>query len=202
MEPERRRRWDLRHAKRRTPPEPSRVLWENAHLMPFQGKALDLACGLGSNALLMAARGLSTNAWDYSSVAIDRLRMRAARRGVSLNAECRDVTVNPPQPGSFDVICVSHFLERSLASVLIEALRVDGILYYQSFCQDAPGERSHHPSNPSHHFGGNELLRLFVPPLHLLVYREEGLAGDQHLGWRDMSMLVARKTTGIEWDSP
>ena len=39
----------------------------------------------------------------------------------------------------------------------------------------------------------SSMEHLFVPPLQRLVYREEGHAGDMHVGWRGMALLVARQ---------
>ncbi|MGB9671476.1 MAG: class I SAM-dependent methyltransferase, partial [Halothiobacillaceae bacterium] len=65
--------WNSRHADA----ERSAAAWalrEHVHLLPAAGDALDLACGLGANALRMAEHGLRVQAWDFSPVAIERLR--------------------------------------------------------------------------------------------------------------------------------
>jgi SAM-dependent methyltransferase len=193
--------WELRHRRRVDLPEPARVVLENVHLLPRSGTALDLASGLGSNALLFAARGLETHAWDFSQVALQRLHTRAATRGLRVSTECRDVITAPPLSDSFDLICVSHFLERTLAPALVAALRPGGLLCYQSFARNRPPSCGHGPGNPQYLLDRNELLHLFVPPLQLLVYREEDLAGDRHAGWRGMAMLVACKAVATGEDS-
>lgn len=66
---------------------------DNQHLLPALGRALALACGLGGNALLLAAHGLETHAWDISDVAVARLQERARQQGLSLHAEVRDITL-------------------------------------------------------------------------------------------------------------
>ena len=50
------------------------ALRENIHLLPqISGNALDLACGMGGNAILLAQESkLTVNAWDISSVAISK----------------------------------------------------------------------------------------------------------------------------------
>ena len=40
----------------------SKVLTENCFLLPSTGTALDLACGLGANALFLAQQGLAVTA--------------------------------------------------------------------------------------------------------------------------------------------
>jgi 2-polyprenyl-3-methyl-5-hydroxy-6-metoxy-1,4-benzoquinol methylase len=48
------------------------VLAENEHLLPpGGGRALDLACGLGGNAVFLARRGFEVDAVDISEVGIE-----------------------------------------------------------------------------------------------------------------------------------
>lgn len=183
-------KWDARYADAAIT-SPARVLLENAHLLPRRGAALDLACGLGANALLLASRGFDVFAWDSSHVAIDRLRALAQARGLTLRVEVRDVVQRPPEPERFDIIVVSHFLERSLTPYLIAALRVDGLLFYQTFTRSRVDECG--PHSPHYLLGDRELLVMFSP-LQLMVYREEGLAGNIDQGFRGQALLVAKKT--------
>ena len=190
MNEERREAWDRRHATAGGAPAAADVLRQNRHLLPARGMALDLACGRGGNALLLAAAGLETHAWDLSPVAIGALRAEAAARGLPIQAQVRDVVADPPPPEAFDVIVVSHFLERALAPALIESLRAGGLLFYQTFTREGVGDAG--PRNPVYRLAPNELLELFRP-LCLRVYREEGLLGDTGRGWRDRAMLVGER---------
>src|SRR3569833_949010 len=119
------------------PGAPAMVLTENAHLLPRHGSALDLACGLGANSILLAAHGLQTHAWDISPVAVEKLRAIAVERALPLEAEVHDVHQQPLPPVAFDVIVVAHFLERSLAAPLINALNVVGLFFYLTFTRTA-----------------------------------------------------------------
>ncbi len=168
----------------------AQVLRDHAHLLPAQGEALDVACGLGANALLLASRGLRVSAWDLSSQAVAALRDTAARRGLHLRAEARDVEVSPPAPASFDVITVSRFLSRPLCPHLRDALRPSGVLFYQTFVRDKVADTG--PSNPAYLLAENELLELFAG-LRVLVYRDEGSVGDPHGGVRNEAWLVAQQ---------
>lgn len=183
--------WNARHAEAR-PGEAAWVLREHAHLLPARGDALELACGLGANALLLAGRGLKAAAWDFSPVAIERLSVTAEARGLEVHAEARDVVAAPPAPASFDVIVVSHFLERALVPHLIDALRPGGLLFYQTFTTERP-EGGDTPSNPAFLLAPSELLRLFAP-LRLMAYREDGLAGDLSRGMRAVAAYVGMKS--------
>jgi SAM-dependent methyltransferase len=185
-----RAKWDARYRESDRIPAPALVLSENLHLLPRSGAALDLACGLGENALLLAEHGLAVSAWDLSPVAIQRLRRAAEVRSLPVSAEVRDVQASPPAPECFDVIVVAHFLDRTLAPAITAALRPGGLLLYQTFTREAVSAQG--PSSPAYRLAPNELLRLF-PGLLIRSYREEGRCGDLSRGVRDLAMLVGEK---------
>lgn len=182
-------RWNRRYEQADTdqPPKPAAVLENNRHLLPARGTAVDIACGRGGNALLLAAAKLDTSAWDYADAALDKLTAYARTRQLPIACECRDVVQSPPQAASFDVIVVSHFLNRGLAPYLIAALRPGGLLFYQTFISEAATAAG--PGNPDYRLQPNELLQLFRP-LHLVYYREEGLLGDLDAGFRDQAQYI------------
>jgi tellurite methyltransferase len=173
-------------------PEAATVLVENRHLLPAHGRALDLACGLGGNAMLLADAGLDTEGWDYAAPAIQALEAEAARAALPLRGVLRDAVAQPPEPASFDVVVISRFLERSVCPALMAALRPGGLLFYQTFTRLKVQGLG--PRNPQFLLESNELLRLFAG-LRVLVYREEHDCGDTSLGWRDQAMLVAQRPT-------
>ena len=97
---------------------------------------------------------------------------------------------DPPLPNSYDLIVVTHFLDRSLAPLLMDALRPNGLLFYQTFTRTCVREGG--PTNPGFRLADNELLSLFSP-LHLIVYREEGRIGDLEKGFRNEALFVGKK---------
>ncbi|WP_455375529.1 class I SAM-dependent methyltransferase [Kaarinaea lacus] len=172
-------------------PPAAQVLRENCHLLPVSGTALDLACGLGANALFLAKQGLVAHAWDISDVAIERLLDASQSIPLQIATEVRDVVASPPTKNSFDVIVVSRFLERRLISSLIDAVKPGGLIFYQTFVIDKmPGIG---PDNADYLLKPNELLEMFRS-LTIRVYREEGLEGNIETGFRNEAMMVAQKT--------
>lgn len=186
-------RWDARYRDMGLPGAPATVLLDNAHLLPRHGTALDLACGLGANALLLAEHGLTTHAWDISPVAIDKLRHIAGERGLPVIGEVKDALCDAIPPARFDVVVVAHYLERELTRPLIDALKPGGLLFYQTFTATAVNNEG--PERPEWRLADGELLTMFAP-LRTLVYREEGRIGDLEQGFRNKALLVAVKDAG------
>jgi len=184
-------RWDACYSSSSEFPSAAEVLQQNPHLLPKQGKALDLACGLGANVFLLASHGLQTSAWDISPVAIEKLKVSAGEKGFDVDVQTRDVVARPPEPESLDVIVVHRFLDRKLFPTLINALKPEGLLYYQTFIKKKVSDSG--PSNPDYRLDSNELLKLCAP-LQILFYREEACVGDITKGFRDMAMLVGLKS--------
>lgn len=185
-------RWEAYYRSLQTAavPEPAAVLAEHSHLLPECGIALDLACGRGGNALLLAAHGLETRAWDYSAAAIEQLQVCAAANGLRIECSVRDVLLQPPEPEQFDVIVVSRFLERRLAPALMQALRPGGLLCYQTFTRDKITDAG--PSNPDFLLQPNELLRLFAG-LQTCFYREDAPFGDLTQGLRNEAQYIGAR---------
>lgn len=185
-------KWDDRYRTLNSDqPTPCQALIEFAHLLPKQGVALDLAAGLGGNAIFLAKRALVTSAWDISPVAIEQLQKKAGVLNLNVTAQARDVLAHPPKPKSFDVIVVSRFLHRAICPQIASALRPAGLLFYQTFIRDKTNSQTG-PSNPDYLLERNELLSLFTD-LNVISYREEGTIGDTSRGLRNEAWLVAQR---------
>jgi 2-polyprenyl-3-methyl-5-hydroxy-6-metoxy-1,4-benzoquinol methylase len=183
-------KWNERYRAAKGERQAARVLEENLHLLPDSGRALDLACGLGCNTILLAQQGLNVVAWDIADVPIAALQAVARERQLPIQAEVRDVAANPPAPETFDVIVVSYFLDRDIIPALIQALKPGGLIYYQTFTRQRVSDRG--PQREEFRLADQELLRLFSG-LQALFYREEGCVGDVQKGFRDEAMLIGRK---------
>lgn len=186
-------KWDSRYREAGLPSAPAMVLLENVHLLPRHGTALDLACGLGANSLLLAEHGLQTQAWDISPVAVEKLRALAVERKLPIIAEVKNALHDPIPPAQFDVVVVAHYLERALTQPIINALKVGGLLFYQTFTRTAVNDEG--PQKDEWRLADGELLAMFAP-LRPLAYREEGRIGDITHGFRNKALLVAVKEAG------
>jgi SAM-dependent methyltransferase len=101
--------WDRRYAEKELvwSAGPNRFLAaEAADLTP--GRALDLACGEGRNALWLAERGWQVTAVDFSRVAVEKGRRIAAERGVDVEFVVADLLEYEPAAAAYDLTIVFY----------------------------------------------------------------------------------------------
>lgn len=183
-------KWDRIYRQRITAePEPATMLLRYAHLLPKQGKALDLACGLGGNTFFLNKHHLQVDAWDISSVAIDYINQNKPESS-NIKALAVDINTLSFPKNHYDVITVSHFLNPQLASSIITALKPQGLLFYQTFTLEKT--QSIGPNNPAFLLKKGQLLSLFSS-LAPVIYHEEGRLGDTSKGIRNEAILIAQK---------
>jgi SAM-dependent methyltransferase len=139
-----------RHAALREPSEWV-VRWK--HLIPAAGTVLDLACGSGRHARMLAESGHAVLAVDRDPVLLADLS------GVPhVTTLCADLEQAPwPCHGrTFAGIVVADYLHRPLLPPLLEALGAPGALIYETFAEG--NERYGRPSNPDFLLRPGELL--------------------------------------------
>jgi 2-polyprenyl-3-methyl-5-hydroxy-6-metoxy-1,4-benzoquinol methylase len=105
----RREDWDRRYAEVENlwSAKPNRFLVaEVGDLEP--GRALDLACGEGQNAIWLASMGWDVTGVDYSEVAITKALARAEREGVDVDFRWADLVEYEPEPRAFDFVLILY----------------------------------------------------------------------------------------------
>lgn len=188
---ETRHSWDERHTGRAVPaPDPWLVRRCSALLRGVPGPLLDLACGLGQNALWAASLGLPSTGVDASREALALATAEGVRRG--LPTEFRTVTLGPtvppppPSASGWGAILVFHYLDRDLLPALPEALLPGGLLVYKTHLSHALRGAESRPRRPAFLLRSGELLGSF-PTLDVLEYQEWGQPGEA------FAALVARR---------
>lgn len=144
--------------------EPNRFLVEAVEgLTP--GRALDLACGEGRNAVWLASQGWKVVGVDFSSAGLAKARGMARERGVEVTWVEADVVSWIPPQGAFDLVVVMYLQlpadqRRAALGHAAAALAPNGVLLVVG----------HDPTNPTEGFGG--------PQDPAVLYSAEDVVGD------------------------
>jgi tellurite methyltransferase len=137
------------------------VVETSARLAP--GRALDLACGSGRNAIWLAERGWSVTAVDGSPVAIEILRSQASGRGVAVNTKVANLEKFEYQiePASWNLIAICYYLERDLFEPAKQGVVPGGILIsivHMTEPGEEPAAERLGPGELERYFEGWEIL--------------------------------------------
>jgi SAM-dependent methyltransferase len=138
-----------------------------------QGEVLDLACGGGRHARLLAGLGHTVIALDRDADALARIE--AGEHGDAITTVDYDLEAPgaawPFAPHSLSGIVVVNYLYRPLLPPMLASLAADGILIYETFARG--NELFGKPSNPDFLLMPSELMGL------------AGRAGLRVLGFED-----------------
>jgi SAM-dependent methyltransferase len=118
----RREDWDARYSTVANlwSAKPNRFLVaEVGELQP--GRALDLACGEGQNAIWLASLGWDVLGVDYSHVAVAKAQQRAERDGVAVDFICADLVEYEPEREAFDLVLVLYLHIPSASRAAVHA---------------------------------------------------------------------------------
>ena len=148
---------------------PSQWLLRFAHLIPGQGRVLDLACGYGRNSLWLAGQGFKVVALDRDAEA---LRGLAGIQGIEAMSYDVEAGAWPFTAASFEAVVVTHYLHRPLLGHLFEALRPGGVLLYETFA--VGNEQFGRPSNPNFLLKQSELLAVLPSKMEVVAF-EQGI---------------------------
>jgi SAM-dependent methyltransferase len=86
---------------------PNGALVAEAEHLPA-GRALDVGCGEGADAIWLASRGWHVTALDVSLVALERARAAAADAGISVSWVHAGLLEGRPQAGGYDLVSVQY----------------------------------------------------------------------------------------------
>lgn len=149
-------------------------------------KALDIACGMGRNAKLLAKIGFEVDALDISEVAIENLKGLE-----NIRAEVVDFDVYELKENAYDLIVCTYFLERKLFPQIDKALKADGVFIMETFRHHEENEKV--PSNRAFLLEENELEERFSKKyeiLHLKNFMDESVCGNKNM---KVSMVARKK---------
>jgi len=183
-----REKWDKKYgaSERIVQKAPSPWFESNAGLLPGCGRALDLASGEGRNAVFAAQLGYQVDAADISSVGLSRAEKLAEEKKVKISTINVDLDHYNLEKECYDLLLCFNFLDRSLFPDLIDALKPNGFLLYETF---NTAYLKYSSFRKEWVLKPNELLKAFQS-LHILNFREV----DSEKEEQGFSSIFAQKT--------
>ena len=134
---------------------PSAWVQRFAPLVPEGGRVLDLACGRGRHARLLAGLGYTVEAVDRDADAIESL---AGLERIHTRVADLEGGPWPYHTDVFDAVVVTNYLYRPQLPALLKLIAPQGVLIYETFM--VGNERFGKPSNPAFLLRPGELLEL------------------------------------------
>ncbi len=125
---------------------------------------VDLACGDGRNGIFLANQGIPVVLIDRSASKLERAGRIARSKGAEVDIKRLDLEqgdVNPLLGLSAGGILVFRYLHRPLIPAIKGALKVGGILIYETFTRDQT--RYGRPHNADYLLRPGELKAMFAP---------------------------------------
>lgn len=163
---------------------PPGALVELADHLPQDGRAIDVAGGLGDGAMYLAERGLRSTVADVSDVALDVAAQRARQRGLQIDTLHIDLVSTEFPTGPWDVIGCFHYLDRALLPRLVDALNPDGVVLV-GIATTTNLDRHDRPS-----------ARFLLDPGELPTLFPTGTIVEYREGWTDWNVHEARIAIG------
>ena len=141
-----------------------------------QGKALDLACGAGRNALWLAQQGWDVTAVDGAPAAIEILQKQATERALKVNAVVADLEKREFQiePSRWNLIAICYYLQRNLFEPAKRGLVPGGLLISITHITESGESDSPHrlyPGQLKTYFAGWEILHYHEGKAHDAAHR-------------------------------
>ena len=150
--------WDARYASQAAQWTPTPLLVETAKSLK-PGRALDLACGTGRNAVWLAEQGWDVTAVDGSSAAINTLRARDGRVNAQVaNLEKGEFTIGE---SNWDLIAMCFYLQRDLIEAAKLGVVVGGavlVIVHITEPGEEPTKNRLRPGELAGYFHGWEIL--------------------------------------------
>lgn len=152
--------WDRRYAEHELlwGSRPNRFLErEAAGLSP--GRAIDLACGQGRNAVWLAESGWEVTGVDFSAVAVEQAQQLAAGRGVAVEWVVADLLDFRPEPETYDLVLIFYLQLSAEQRTQIVRAAAEGVRAGGTFLLVG-----HDTANIEHGHGGpQDPARLYTP---------------------------------------
>jgi SAM-dependent methyltransferase len=177
-----------------------RLVAEVADLTP--GRALDVGCGEGADAIWLARRGWMVTAIDISDVAVSRAREAAELAGTKVEWVCGDALQTPFRARSFGLVSMQYpalpkASGEAAARTLLDTVCPGGLLLavYHDLDDEHRGHMKSRGIDPADYIGADDIGRLlsddFTVDRHTVEPRIDPPPGTPHIA--DVVLLARRR---------
>ncbi|HEX4776965.1 MAG TPA: class I SAM-dependent methyltransferase [Acidimicrobiia bacterium] len=186
--------WDARYSERDdamwSGRPNGRLVAEVADMSP--GRALDVGCGEGADAIWLARRGWTVTAIDISDVAVRRAQEAADRAGATVEWVCGDALHTGFRRASFDLVSMQYPALPKAAGEdavrgLLDALRPGGLLLavYHDLDEEHREHMKSRGVDPADYVGIDDFAGLlgddFTVEMHATAPRIDPPPGTPHI---------------------
>jgi cyclopropane fatty-acyl-phospholipid synthase-like methyltransferase len=180
--------------------EPNQFLQDQQPYLQ-SGNVLSIADGEGRNSVWLAALGLKVDAFDFSENAIQKAKLLAQKKQVSVNFNCTSWQDFLWQEAKYDYVVGIFFQfvnpekRLQLFQKMVQTLKVGGLIILQGYGKDQLRFKTGGPGELDHLYD-EELLTKLLPNFEFMVlktYEAEIVEGTGHAGMSSLVGVVARK---------
>ncbi len=179
-------KWDKRYSHKDYPTKPVELVTE-FYKLAKKGRALDIAAGNGRNSLFLAKKGFEVDSVDVSGVGLENIR----KKDSSINIIHADLDTYQLKHDYYDLIVNVNFLQRRLYPYIRDALKMGGILLFQTFLEKSRNDPAYSATKRDQFLKRNELLHVFLS-FYVILYNEKEVVFPNN-EQQEIAMLIARK---------
>ncbi|MCV2395304.1 class I SAM-dependent methyltransferase [Actinotalea sp. M2MS4P-6] len=163
------------------------------------GRALDVGCGEGADAVWLAARGWRVTATDISRVAVERAERAGAEHGVEVEWLVADITDGPPRAEAYDLVvthypALSHDHDDAAARAVLAAVAPGGTLLFVGHALEDGRPVAVGGQDPAERVQPSDVAALLDDGWQVEVLESRPHADGEHARHPHDSVLRARRT--------
>ncbi len=179
--------------------DPSNLLKRWISRIPT-GKAIDIGCGNGRNAIFLSTKGYEVDAIDFSEEALKIAREKAQEKNLKINWIKKDIQEHNFPKGKYDLVVMSFFNPLEKLAEIKNSLNEGGHILFENHIKTEKREVKGPDKDSKYRFDPNEVLEKF-DDLQILFY-EEGIERFGKGKKSAISRIVAKNSNNFEKDLP
>ncbi len=179
--------------------KPSQLLKRWISQIP-DGRAIDIGCGNGRNAIFLSSEGYKVDAIDFSEEALKIARAKAKERNLEINWMKKNVQEHTFPKNRYQLVIISFFNPLEKLAEIKDSVAEGGYILLEHHVKTDRDNIKGPKNDSKFRFEPNELLEKFSD-LQILFY-EEGIERFGKGKKSAISRIVAKNSNNFEKDLP